>query len=417
MEAYLQQGAQKNMINSTNRRLRVGVVGGGIGGLALAASLRKFGMEAHVFERAPAFGEVGAGIQMTPNAVKIMRELGVWERLREVSFLPQCIVGRNWRSGAEVFRTPLSDECPRLYGAEFFHTHRVDVHSILLSLLPQSSATLSANCTKVSQSSEGATIELADGSAFEADVVVGADGIHSVVRSCLFGLDAPRFTGNMCWRTTIPLDAHPLRFVSPDASFWLGPHGHVVTYYLRAGKMVNVVAIRETKDWVEESWNVPSSAEEMAAAFPGWHPNVLKLFSQATKVFKWGLFDRDPMAIWSSGRITLLGDAAHPMLPFLSQGAAMAIEDGYVLARTLASGMEVAEALKLYQALRLPRTSRVQLESRKRGETYHTATPLRQIYRDFRYKLKQLIEPQSSGLQAGWVYSYDATTTPLAVQL
>jgi salicylate hydroxylase len=402
-------------MNPKKRGLRVGIVGGGIGGLALAASLKQFGMEAHVFERAPAFGEVGAGIQMTPNAVKIMRNLGVWERLQEVSFRPHCIVGRNWRSGAEVFRTPLCDECPRLYGAEFFHAHRVDVHRILLSLLPQTSTTLSARCTNVSQSSEGAVIYFADGSECEADVVVGADGIHSVVRNSLFGHDAPRFTGNMCWRATIPIDAHPLAIVSPDASFWLGPHGHVVTYYLRAGKMVNVVAIRESEDWVEESWNVPSSAQEMAAAFPGWHPNVLRLFCEATTVFKWGLFDRDPMQEWSSGRITLLGDAAHPMLPFLSQGAAMAIEDGYVLARTLASTNDISEALKLYQSLRLPRTSRVQLESRKRGETYHTASPLRQIYRDFRYKLKQLIEPQSSGLQAGWVYSYDATTTPLTV--
>jgi salicylate hydroxylase len=404
-------------MNPTNRNLKIGIVGGGIGGLALAASLRKFGMEAHVFERASAFGEVGAGIQMTPNSVKVMRELGVFDRLQEISFLPQCVVGRNWQSGAEVFRTPLKEECPRLYGAEFFHAHRADVHSILLSLLPKSAATLRAVCTGVTQSSDRAVIHLADGSQFEADVVVGADGIHSVVRSCLFGHDAPRFTGNMCWRTTLPLEAHPLGFVSPDASFWLGPHGHVVTYYLRAGKMVNVVAIRESKEWVEESWNVPSNASEVIAAFPGWHPNVLQLFSGATNVYKWGLFDRDPMPEWSSGRITLLGDAAHPMLPFLSQGAAMAIEDGYVLARTLAAGGDVPDALRLYQALRLPRTSRVQLESRKRGETYHTAGPLRQMYRDLRYKLKQLIEPQSSGLQAGWVYSYDATTAPLTAPL
>jgi salicylate hydroxylase len=404
------------MMNSSKRSLRVGIVGGGIGGLALAAALKKFGVEAHVFERASAFGEVGAGIQMTPNAVKIMRDLGVWEALEKVSFLPQCIVGRNWRTGAEIFRTPLSSDCPRLYGAEFFHAHRVDVHGILLSLLPDSAATLSALCTSVNQTEQSAVIRFADGSEFEADVIVGADGIHSAVRARLFGHDAPRFTGNMCWRATIPLDAHPLSIVSPDASFWLGPHGHVVTYYLRAGKMVNVVAIRETSEWVEESWNVPSSAEEMAAAFPGWHRNVLQLFANAARVYKWGLFDRDPMAAWSSGRITLLGDAAHPMLPFLSQGAAMAIEDAFVLARTLSLGRNVADSLKLYEGARRPRTSRVQLESRKRGETYHTASPLQQIYRDLRYKFKQLIEPQSTGLQAGWVYSYDATTAPLTGQ-
>jgi salicylate hydroxylase len=177
--------------------------------------------------------------------------------------------------------------------------------------------------------------------------------------------------------------------------------------------MVNVVAIRDSDEWTEESWNVPSSREEMMTGFPGWHPKVLKLFEKSTNVFKWGLFDRDPMTAWSVGRVTLLGDAAHPMLPFLSQGAAMAIEDGYVLARALASDDDPVSALREYEALRLPRTSRVQLESRKRGETYHTVSPIRQLYRDAVYKIKQMIEPHSSGLQASWVYAYDAVSLPV----
>jgi salicylate hydroxylase len=212
----------------------------------------------------------------------------------------------------------------------------------------------------------------------------------------------------MCWRTVIPFEKPALEMVSPDSSFWLGPKGHVVTYYVSAGRAVNVVAIRETEAWVEESWNVPSSREELTAGYPGWHPNVLNLFAKADKVFKWGLFDRDPMKTWTSGRITLLGDAAHPMLPFLSQGAAMAIEDGYVLAAAIADGTDPVVALKHYERLRLPRTSRVQLESRKRGETYHIASPLKQMYRDVVYRMKQMVNPHSSGLQASWVYSYDA---------
>ena len=395
------------------RQLRVGIVGGGIGGLALAASLAKFGVEARVFERASAFGETGAGIQMTPNAVRILRDLGLWQQLRRVSFLPRCIVGRNWRSGNEIFRTPLIDECPKLYGTEFFHSHRADVHRILLSLLPDNAGVLGAHCVSVAQTRTGAAIRFADGSEYEADLVVGADGIHSVVRRSLFGDDAPRFTGKMCWRTVVAFDEQPLDLVSPDASFWLGPHGHVVTYYVRGGSMVNVVAIRDSSEWTEESWNVPSTPEEMMDGFPGWHPNILSLFAKSTDVFKWGLFDRDPMAAWSSGRITLLGDAAHPMLPFLSQGAAMAIEDGYVLARVLANEGHLAKALRDYEALRLPRTRRVQLESRKRGHTYHTVSPVRQICRDAVYKIRQLIEPHSSGLQASWVYAYDAVSLPL----
>jgi salicylate hydroxylase len=390
------------------RKRRIGIVGGGIGGLTLAGTLAKLGIPAHLFERAPAFGEVGAGLQMTPNAVKVMRELGLWDELRRVSFLPQSIVGRNWRTGRVSFRTPLIEECSRLYGAEFFHVHRADLHRILLSLLPSNAASLSAQCVSVSQTRDCAIAHFSDGSQFEADLIVGADGIQSTVRKSLFGDAAPRFTGNMCWRTVIPFDQPPLDLVSPDSSFWLGPRGHVVTYYVSAGRAVNVVAIRQAEAWVEESWNVPSSREDLLAGYPNWHPNVLNLFSKATSVFKWGLFDRDPMTSWSVGRITLLGDAAHPMLPFLSQGAAMAIEDGYVLARVLAEETDAAITLKKYEALRLPRTSRVQLESRKRGETYHLTSPVKQLYRDTMYRVKQMVNPHSSGLQASWVYSYDA---------
>jgi salicylate hydroxylase len=390
------------------RELRVGIIGGGIGGLALAGTLVGLGIETHLFERAPAFGEVGAGLQMTPNAVKVLRELGLWSEIHRVSFQPQSIVGRNWRTGHEIFRTPLMAECPRLYHAEFFHIHRADLHRILLSLLPPSCRTLSAQCVSVSQTDESATAHFADGRTFEADLIVGADGLQSVVRKTLFGDDAPRFTGNMCWRALIPFEEQPLEMVSPDASFWLGPQGHVVTYYVSAGRAVNVVAIREADSWVEESWNAPSDREELLAGYPHWHPNVLKLFSKAENIFKWGLFDRDPMTTWSAGRITLLGDAAHPMLPFLSQGAAMAIEDGYVLAQVLAAVNGIEAALKRYEALRLPRTSRVQLESRKRGETYHIASPFKRMYRDIAYRVKQMVDPHSSGLQAGWVYSYDA---------
>ncbi|MGA7918581.1 MAG: FAD-dependent monooxygenase [Candidatus Acidiferrales bacterium] len=394
------------------RTLRVGIIGGGIGGLALAATLAKVGIESRLFERAPAFGEVGAGLQMTPNAVKVIRELGGSDELRKVSFLPRSIVGRNWHSGKVAFRTPLTDECPRLYGAEFLHTHRADLHRILLSLAPSNSTTLSAQCVSVNQSKDTAVATFADHSEFEADLIVGADGIQSTVRKSLFGAEAPRFTGNMCWRMLIPFERPDFDLVSPDASFWLGPQGHVVTYYVSGGRAVNVVAIRETDAWVEESWNIRSNRDELLAGYPNWHPQVLDLFSRAENIFKWGLFDRDPMSTWSAGRLTLLGDAAHPMLPFLSQGAAMAIEDGYVLGAVLAENADPALALKRYEALRLPRTSRVQLESRKRGETYHISSPLRRLYRDALYRLRQMVNPQTTGIQADWVYSYDAISEP-----
>jgi salicylate hydroxylase len=392
------------------RALRVGVIGGGIGGVALAGALAQRGIEVKVFERTAAFGDVGAGIQMTPNAAKVLRGLGLADQLRRASFLPQAIVGRNWATARELFRTPLIEACPALYGADFYHVHRADLHAMLASLVPAQSAVLSTACTGVRNEANTAVAAFADGSEYEADLIVGADGVRSVVRSALFGTDAPRFTGHMCYRAVVPFpDVRPA-FVSPDSSFWMGPNGHVVSYYVRSGAAVNIVAVNETANWVEESWNAPSSREELLNAFKGWHPNLIRLFERTDSVFKWGLFDRDPMTSWSVGRVALLGDSAHPMLPFLSQGAAMAIEDGYVLATALAGhGLDVASALRDYQAERLPRTSRVQLESRERGRTYHLPSRFAQVRRDAMYRVQSLLNPHSSGIKANWVYEYDAT--------
>ncbi|MBM9400279.1 FAD-dependent monooxygenase [Gluconacetobacter azotocaptans] len=392
--------------------MRVGIIGGGIGGAALALALLQQGIDAHLFERAPAFGEVGAGIQVTPNAVKIIRAMGLMEALRTISFTPQALVGRNWKTAREMWRTPLAEDCPRLYGAPFFHVHRADLHALFARRIPAERVTFARACSSVARTPSGAVASFADGGTFEADLIVGADGIHSVVRASLFGTAPARFTGNMCYRAVVPYDKQPLEYVSPDSSFWLGPQAHVVTYYVRGGRAVNIVAVTETASWVEESWNVPSSREELLDAFTGWHPNLQRLFGQADNVFKWGLFDRDPMPRWSDGAITLLGDAAHPMLPFLSQGAGMAIEDAFVLASCLAAGPDVAGALSAYEARRLPRTRRVQLESRERGRTYHLSSPLALWRRDMAYRLRSLINPHRSGIKANWIYEHDATLPP-----
>jgi salicylate hydroxylase len=395
-----------------NKTLRVGIVGGGIGGVALARALRLRGIDAHVFERASAFGEIGAGVQMTPNAAKVLRALGLGEALARIGFLPNAMVGRNWDDARELFHTPLREVCPRLFGADFWHVHRADLHAILCEGIPADHVRFDVSCTSVTQNAGKAIAHFGDGTQFEADLIVGADGIHSAVRDSLWGKTASQYTGHMCWRALVPVEQHPLPFVSPDASFWMGPKAHIVTYYVKGGAAVNIVAVNESASWVTESWTEPSTREDLLAAYEGWHENIIRLFEKtdAQQIFKWGLFDRDPMAQWSQGSVTLLGDAAHPMLPFLSQGAAMAIEDAYVLAAALSHfDGDLDGALRAYEAERRPRTARVQLEARERGRTYHLSTPEEQKKRDEEFRKAQAKDPNAVGIKAEWVYSYDAT--------
>jgi salicylate hydroxylase len=395
-----------------DRALRVGIIGAGIGGVTLARALSQQGIEARIFERAPMFGEVGAGVQMTPNAVKVLSELGLDDQLKKIGFLPNAMVGRNWKTARELFRTPLKEACPELYGAQFYHVHRADLHAALSRDIKPGQATFGTQCVGLLQHGNTAVAQFANGEEFEADLIVGADGVRSVIREQLWGQEAAKYTGHMCWRALVNVDKHPLPFVSPDSSFWMGPKGHVVTYYVKGGSMVNIVAVNENPTWVEESWNAKSTQQELLDGFKGWHPNLIELFKRTDPdaIFKWGLFDRDPMKTWSKGNATLLGDAAHPMLPFLSQGAAMAIEDGYVLAQSLAhhAPRQLQQALRAYELERLPRTSRVQLEARERGRTYHLPSAWSQLKRDMAYRWRQLLNPNAVGIQANWVYEYDA---------
>lgn len=390
--------------------MKIGIIGGGIGGVTLALALQQRGVTAHVFERAPAFGEIGAGVQMTPNAVKVLAALGLGAQLDEVGFLPEAMMGRNWESARQLFRTPLKESCQRVFGADFYHVHRADLHAILTRDIDTANVTFNAQCEGVTQEGDKAVAHFAGGTRFEADLIVGADGIHSAVRTSLWGVAPASFTGHMCWRALVPVDQHPLPFVSPDAAFWMGPKAHVVTYYVKGGAAVNIVAVAESRAWVTESWTEPSSREELLKAYEGWHPDIVELFklTDDATTFKWGLFDRDPMSQWSKGNATLLGDAAHPMLPFLSQGAAMAIEDGYVLAEALTHFDTLDEALGAYEAERRPRTARVQLEARERGRTYHLASPEELERRDREMAEQQKTNPNSVGIKAEWVYEYDA---------
>ena len=391
-----------------SRPLRVAIVGGGLGGLVAAISAHRMGFEADLYEQAPAFGEIGAGIQVGPNAVKVLRALGLDEGLARFGATPEHHVGRNWKSGRVLFHSATRRACLERFGAAFYQVQRSDLHAHLRTALPESAIHVGKRCVHVESSDGAAAVRFADGSEIEADVVVGADGIHSTVKKVLLGAEEPRFTGVICWRGQVEAAKLPAGLIPPDSLNWMGPAGCVVHYYVRPGKLVNWIAHRKTDIWAEESWSVEGDKQELLAAFPGWHQSLQTLFRATERCYKWAIFDRDPLPRWSSGRITLLGDAAHPMLPFLAQGGAMAMEDGYMLAGALASHREdVPAALRRYEALRLARATRVQLGSRARADICQVISPLAQFRRDVGFLFNQWFNPGAAIQKADWIYSYD----------
>jgi salicylate hydroxylase len=372
-----------------NRMLRIALVGGGIGGLTAALALSRKGFEIHVFEQSSELSEIGAGIGISPNAVKVLRALGLEQALRARGFESQAIAGRDWTTARASFDISLQGAEAR-FGAPHVQIHRADLIDILANAAASAcDIHLNSRCIAVSSWGDTARLAFDDERRETFDLVVGCDGIRSQVRAALHGADVPRFTGNVCWRALIATTNLPPGHVQPHTTLWTGAGGHVVTYFVRGGALVNVVAVREMADWVEESWSVAADARELVNAFPDVHGDLRTLLERADDCFKWGLFDREPLPAWSSGRVTLLGDAAHPMLPFLGQGAAMAIEDAYVLARELARSREsIAGALRAYEAERIPRTATVQLAARDQASVLHDSR-------------------RTPGLNVDWLYSYD----------
>jgi salicylate hydroxylase len=387
----------------------VAVVGAGLGGLTAAIALRQRGFDVTVYEQAPALGEIGAGIQLSPNAMRVLVGLGLDRAFEGIAFEPNRHVVRNWKSGAVVSATQMKGVFRSQYKAGYFGAHRADLHTVLQQALPAECVRVNARCTGITQTPDGVTLSFADGRTADADVVIGADGIRSAVRASLFGPDAPRFTGHIVWRGLVPTDALPQGLIKPDMTAWFGPNGTVVHYYVRRGEIVNWIAHYEA-DWREESWSVESDWREAADAFAGWHPTLAELFSRTGRCYKWALYDRDPLPRWTVGRATLLGDAAHPMLPYLAQGAAQAVEDGYVLADLLAQHRhDAVTALAAYEAARRPRTSRIQLHARRRGKINNSTSAFQRFKRDLGYRIKKLIRPKEHTYSIEWIYGHDVT--------
>jgi salicylate hydroxylase len=388
---------------------KVAVVGAGLGGLTAAIALIQRGFDVTVYEQAGALGEIGAGVQISPNAARVLMALGLDKAFEAIAFEPERHVVRNWKTGSVVSATQMKGVFRPQYGAGYFGAHRADFHAVLQRAVPPECIRLNARCTGVAERADRALLSFADGSVAEADVAIGADGIRSAVRTSLFGPDAPRFTGHIVWRGLVPAAALPKGLIAPDMTAWFGPKGTVVHYYVRRGEIVNWIAHYET-DWREESWSVESDWREATAAYAGWHPQLGELFSHTQRCYKWALYDRDPLPRWTDGRVTLLGDAAHPMLPYLAQGAAQALEDGYVLADLLdAHRNDPRQALAAYEAARRPRTARIQLHARERGQINNTTSAFARLKRDIGYRLKRLIKPKEHTYKIEWIYGHDVT--------
>jgi salicylate hydroxylase len=352
--------------------------------------------------------EIGAGVALQPNAMKALRALDLEEAVRSVGWESEYQVVRDGRSGRVLTRTPQRGYLERRFGATGCTVHRADLLDLLAAAVPADSIKLGARCISVQANAHGASARFADGTEIEADVIVGADGIHSAVRASLIGPDAPRFTGKVCWRLLVPVDAVE-DSISSNYTLWLGPHGSVMVYRVRRGELVNVVAHCDNDTWTEESWTRECDRSEALASYAGWHESLLRLFAANKRHYKWALYERDPLPAWSSGRATLLGDAAHPMLPYLGQGAGQAIEDSCVLATALSVlPDDLVAALQLYERSRLPRTTEVVLGARARGDGDQTPSRWVALKRDLLIAMRSRFGGDRTGRGFAWLYEYDA---------
>ncbi|UZG56038.1 FAD-dependent monooxygenase [Rhodococcus opacus] len=364
----------------------VAVCGGGIGGLATAIALRKFGLDVTVYEQTRQFARVGADINLTPNAVRALDGLGIGPAIRESAARPQFRISRTWDTGAETSRLPMGDSAEQQYGAPQLTMHRGDLMTALENRLPSGVVEMGR---RVSGVADG-RIEFTDGSSVSADVIVGADGIHSAVRTALLGREQPTFTGVVAFRAVVPTErVGDLPNLDCFTKWWgPNPSTQIVTFPLNQGKDIFVFATCGQEEWTEESWTTPGSVTELRELYRDFHPEAGALLDACDDVLKSALYVRDPLASWTDGRAVLLGDAAHPMMPFMAQGAGMAIEDAVVLSRCLSLFDDPAVALQAYQETRLQRTSRIQRGSRS----------------------NEWLKVAGNG---DWVYEYDAWHVPL----
>jgi 2-polyprenyl-6-methoxyphenol hydroxylase-like FAD-dependent oxidoreductase len=380
--------------------VRMAIVGGGLAGLAAANALKSFGIAAEVFEQAAELGEIGAAVNTSPQAVKALQAIGLGEAIAAVGHRSPGMYTRNMQTG-EFLEFNDRFKLAERYGAPFYSFHRADLLEALASGLDRGAIHLGHRLVAVEEGSERIGLGFDNGARVEADYVIGADGVRSVLRQALYGDDHPTYTGQMVWRALLDAADVPPEILEPTGhTQWVGPGCHFLAYHIRRGELVNIVTQQDTDKWVEEGWSTPGDPEEMRASFPNPEPRLAKLLSLVTKCSKWGLFTRPLTQNWGRGRIQLIGDAAHAMLPNAGQGACQAFEDAYVLGRWLDACRDPAEAFGNFRRIRIPRVHGVQRLSLSNARFKHMRDAAAQ---------KQSIAAGTGSVHGNsdWVWGYD----------
>lgn len=393
---------------------RIAIAGAGIAGLCTALALLQRGVAVEVFEQAPQLGEVGAGLQLSPNGTRVLQALGLGPALEPLVAEARGKEIRLFSSGRRWKLFDLGEDCRARFGAPYWMVHRGDLHRVLLDAVCTAAPDaihLSARVALAETTAAGVRFTLASGAVHTADALVAADGVHSALREQMLGEDKAQFTGLLAWRGLVPMDRLPEALRAPVGTNWVGPGAHVITYPVRAGSLLNVVGIVERSDWTGESWTDAGSTDELLRDFAHWHADVRLMMGAISQPFKWALLGRPPRTGWAQGNVCLLGDAAHPTLPFLAQGANMAIEDALVMARCLAAAASPAQAFTTFEAMRWQRTADIVNRSRDNAGRFHNpqlADPARaEAYVDAEW------EPEKVRRRYDWLFDYNPLTVPI----
>ena len=382
--------------------------------MTTALALLQQGFEVEVYEQSAQLGEVGAGLQIAPNGTRVLQALGLDEALQACVSPARGKEIRMWNTGQRWNLFDLGDDCLARFGAPYWMVHRGDLHQVLLSAFTQRSrrpVRLNARVTSAHSHDKGVTFELHDGTVHHAEALIAADGVHSVLREQLLGEDKAQFTGLLAWRGLVPMDRIAAHLQKSVGTNWVGPGAHVITYPVRAGALMNVVGIIEREGWRSESWTEPGTHAELLADFGHWHADVCELMRQIEQPFKWALLGRAPQTGWAQGHVCLMGDAAHPTLPFLAQGANMALEDAAVMARCLAAYASPAQAFARFEALRWQRTADIVNRSRDNAQRFHNpqlSDPTLAV--DY---VSSEWDPEKVRHRYDWLFEYNAWTVPL----